>query len=189
MDVCKKTGQRWSYHASHSDQGLMYYLAKYIRQDVTIAIGNELWQYNQSGMIKPALEAKDKGVLAKYQPKLLAHQFSCDEYKASVALADNKYQWKCTPPYNSFAHFYGKEKPWQVRFNMDNIYKNETVTSGSFGARIHWFRELNEMNNELQMGIDLQNWQVKHVQQMQESPLGYMAMWKYQLNIIDNFKE
>ena len=167
----------------------MYYLAKYIRQDVTIAIGNELWQYNQSGMIKPALEAKDNLFLAKYQPKLLANQFSCDKYNASVSLADNKYQWKFTPPYNSFAHFYGKEKPWQMRFNMDNIYINETVTSDSYGARIQWFRELNEMNNELQMGIDLQNWQVKYVQQMQESPLGYMAMWKDQFNIIDNFKE
>ena len=167
----------------------MYYLAKYICQGVTIAIGNELWQYNQSGMIKPALEAKDNGVLAKYQPKLLAHHFSCDKYKASVSLANNKYQWKCTPPYNSFAHFYGKEKPWQVRFNMDNIYINDTVISGSFGARIHWFIELNEINNELQMRLDLQNWQVKYVQQMQESPLGYMAMWKDQLNIIGNFKE
>ena len=39
-EAVSKTSKKWSYHASHSDQGLMYQFAKYTRQDVSIAIGH-----------------------------------------------------------------------------------------------------------------------------------------------------
>merc|ERR1711907_820419 len=38
-------GRRWSWHAVHSDQGLMYYYAKFLVQDTSIVIGKKLQNF------------------------------------------------------------------------------------------------------------------------------------------------
>ena len=49
-----------------------------------------------------------------------------------------------------------------------------------------WFKELITLNDEHDMGIDLEHWDVKHLPLMKESTLGYMPMYSDQANVIDN---
>jgi hypothetical protein len=46
----KKYGRNWTFHAPYSDQGLLYYYAKYVRQNTTIVFANRLqhWGSNSS---------------------------------------------------------------------------------------------------------------------------------------------
>eukprot|EP00978_Attheya_sp_CCMP212_P002116 scaffold4358_cov59-Attheya_sp.AAC.1 len=47
-EAIDKKHNTWNYHASHSDQGLMYYYAKYMTQDVSIAIADRLQNWMPS---------------------------------------------------------------------------------------------------------------------------------------------
>jgi len=181
----KKKGGAWTWHAGHSDQGLMYYLAKFLQKDVSIAIGDRIQNWKAvDGQERPEMESDTTGVLAKYQPELTAYQYSCDKYLSNSNVAEDeiKNQWRCNPPYDSVAHFMGKTKPWQKRFNM------ESATDWTYGlkaVKTRWFKELDELNKELKMGLDLWHWNDKHLEEMKESALGYQAMYSDQQHIIE----
>jgi len=173
--VHKKGGNGWHWHASHSDQGLMYYLAKWVFKNSSIAIGDRIQNLkpaNEDGKVE--IESDEAGVLAKYQPKILEYQWNCNSDKT-----EEKYLWRCTPPYEAFAHFMGNKKPWQSKFNLKGI--NKTWLHRQEAVRFLWFRELISMDEELRIGVDVQHWNEKHLPQMKNSPLGYMAMIRDQL--------
>jgi len=64
-ELTKKGGGWHHFHAAHSDQGFILYLAKCVRQDVSIVV-------NQRWGIKPEKESDEAGVLAKYQLDILS---------------------------------------------------------------------------------------------------------------------
>jgi len=164
--------RHWRFHASHSDQGLMYYMVKYVRKDVSIAIGDRIQNWKEvDGEEMPSKEFDIPGVLAKYQAELLKHQYFCDGPRVKSI-----HKWRCTPPYNSVAHFMGKEKPWQGSFDIKD--RDKTFSSRMQAApKSLWFKELYELNEKHDMGLDLANWNSKYLQQMKTSTLGYMSYY------------
>jgi lipopolysaccharide biosynthesis glycosyltransferase len=179
-----KKGTRWKFHASHSDQGLMYYFAKYIRKEVSIAIGDRIqnWKSDSGGEF-PQMESDIHGLLAKFQGNLLRVQYLCDMSQEEALRRDaDDNRWTCTPPYNSIAHFMGNTKPWRRKFDfrrdVDDSYRQ-------FGPRYLWFKELNDLSTTLQMCLDLKNWNKKqYFADMKDELLGTKAEWKDQAEIL-----
>jgi hypothetical protein len=170
-----KSGNRWRFYAAHSDQGLMYYVARFLYKDVSIAIGHKVENWKGvDGVLKPEKESEAMDLLEKYQPKLLAYKYNCDK-----GSPPNNFKWTCNPPYNSFAHFYGEHKPWQNKFNLEQFQKHASTknTYMDNAATVVWFRELIALNEKLKMNLDLEHWDEKYLSGMKESPLGYIAKY------------
>lgn len=146
----QKKDARWNYHASHSDQGLLYYWVKYVVMDVSIAIGNRLqnWVPGDDGK-HPKLASETTDALEKYSPQPLAKQMGMEHLQH--------------PPYRDFVHFMGGDKPWQ----KGPIFKPTSKL---------WFEELAKANVEHGLGLDVEQWNEKHRPMMSESPLGAMAL-------------
>jgi hypothetical protein len=54
-DSVAKFGTRWRFHAGHSDQGLLYYFSKYVKQDVnSIVIGDRIENWAPGEQGKPS---------------------------------------------------------------------------------------------------------------------------------------
>jgi len=172
-----QTGFRWNFHGAHVDQGLLYYLTKYLYKDVSIAIGDKIQNWKaKDGQDNPQLEVEIDGVLAKHSPKPLIYTV---EYCSKDVRPKHSHDlWKCMPPYTSFAHFFGATKPWQNSFNI----KDTKIQPPK--AKNLWFRELIELNENLEIGLDFLNWD-KHLNYMKESSLGYMPFYKDQANLIN----
>ena len=168
-----KSGNRWRFYAAHSDQGLMYYVARFLYKDVSIAIGRKVENWKGvDGVLKPEKESETMDLLEKYQPKLLAYKNYCDKPTRS-----GDYQWTCNPPYDSFAHFFGDRKPWQNKFNSKQFKNSTNDTYRDHAATVVWFRELIALNAKLKMNLDLEHWDEKYLSGMKESPLGYIAKY------------
>jgi len=201
-----QVGTKWKFHAGHSDQGLMYYFAKYVRMDVSIAIGDRIqnWLPGQSAKDNetstsiplPIKVLEERDVLTPYQGKLLRYQFSCgDEDHLSdmndpSSTQENKDKgqsndkWKCMPPYDSMAHFMGLRKPWRRSFD----FKLATDSSkGLSGARYLWFKELQNVSDEYGMGLDLWQWNTKYLDCMKDELLGELAQYRDILNATKTF--
>ena len=179
-EAINTNGNRWKWYGAHVDQGLMYYVAKYLSKEVSIAIGPRVQNWKGvDGQIKPEKESETVGMLEKYQPELLAYQYRCDQD------GNHDFKWTCNPPYNSFAHFVGSHKPWQEKFSLKWINKSVN-TSTRKAATILWFKELITLNDEHGMGIDLEHWNDKYMPLMKESTLGYIPLYKDQANVIES---
>lgn len=163
------SGVRWHFHAGHSDQGLMYYYAKYVAKDVSIAIGNKVQNWQELGEAKkPSLQSEGQ-VLQPYSPEPIAFQESCNISGKDIL---------CDPPYRDFAHFMGNSKPWQNGVQKPWMKTNTSNTQKKNAPYRLWFDELSELNEKLRIGLDIKNWDDVHMKDMEESPLGYMAMYK-----------
>jgi hypothetical protein len=175
-EAINKKGNKWAYHASHSDQGLLYYWTKYFKQDVSIVIGAKIQNWvpdnnNATGKPKLLTEMLNDPLKNYSVPVPLAYQHGCDREKAN-----NYMGHVCRVPYRDFAHFMGKNKPWQ------NGYSSSMLTSTGHwsyqGASRIWFQELVEINANHNMGINFTEWEdSKHLKDMKESPLGYIAKY------------
>ena len=176
-----KRGNRWAWYGAHVDQGLMYYVAKYLSKEVSIAIGAvvENWK-GVDGQIKPEKESETVGMLEKYQPELLAYQFRCDHGGMG------KFKFACNPPYNSFAHFVGSNKPWQQELEKEWLFNKTVDTFFRHAASALWFKEFSYLNDVHGMGIDLEHWNDKYMPLMKESTLGYIPLYKDQANVIES---
>jgi hypothetical protein len=160
--VVANTASKWHFHASHSDQGLMFYWSKYLIQDVTIVISNivENWKRGPDGDLVRESELKD--LFAPYQEKPLVYQWSCDSSDDKKDKIDAKNSWRCFPPTDGMAHLMGKTKPWkQSRGGVAKAFS--TWSYRQRGGSNLWFVVLREINAKYQMGIDLDNW-IKFIQ-------------------------
>ena len=184
-EAIRRTAQIWIWHASHSDQGLMYYIAKFLYKDVSIVLGERLQNWKAvDGQKAPELESETLDLLKKYQPtEVLAYMWQCDKDISKRPLKDYM-DWSCRPPYNSFSHFMGKQKPWQNAWDMEWV--KDPIISSRFqkGPIKIWFKELNELNTKHSMGLDLERCTKKYVETMKVSALGYQAEKGDQANII-----
>jgi hypothetical protein len=179
-EAINKIGKRWNWYGAHVDQGLMYYVAKYLSKEVSIAIGKRVQNWKAvEGQDNPIKESESEGLLDEYQTKqeLLAYQFLCDKGGAKDR------QWSCNAPYNSFAHFVGSKKPWQNSFMLNWIH-NPVDTHKLKAASILWFKELIALNDEHSIGIDFEHWDKKHLPLMKESTLGYMPKYSDQDHLL-----
>jgi len=61
----------------------------------------------------------------------------------------------------------GSAKPWQ-RGHSGSTY----LSAGNL-----WFAILRNVSGLLDLGLDVDNWNTKHLVGMKESPLGYMPWW------------
>ena len=159
----------WHYHAGHSDQGLLYYWTKFVKQDVSIVIGDRVQNWIPSGGTKPRKENEMRGEpLAKYTaPRPLAYQNSCDKKKDAFVTF--------IVPYRDFSHFMGNRKPWLIKYPKRFLPAKNTVKYN--GATEVWFEELVELSDKLNLNINLNRWYKKHYMHMKEPPLGTMAKW------------
>lgn len=199
----EKTGKRWHYHASHSDQGLLYYFAKYHVQDVSIIIGDrvEHWvsydtakrhnaNINSSPIIRDNLPVRIGTTTQDEIRKLttihpLAYQSNCNTKPKSSFL--------CHVPYRDYAHFYGRTKPWQASPSTLVYYWSQTTSAKNINSTnasemkaptLLWFQTLKKINGQIGLGITEEFWQT---QSLRESPLGYMAMWKDHHQRVEGF--
>ena len=183
-----KNGKNWHYHGSHSDQGLLYYYFKYVRMDVSIVIGDRIQNWvpdMESGRPKMVEEFTN---LENYAPKPAVYQFYCGKPERNT-------HW-CKPIYRDYAHFYGKDKPWQV--SQQKYFKgkregdlrtweyNKNDQGVRNAAYILWWRHLADINNKYSIGLDIENWDEKHAELKQESPLGYKPEYKDHTKMIEN---
>ena len=185
----KRPGKRWNFYAAHSDQGLMYYVMKFLYKEVSINIGPRLQNWKAvEGQFKPELESESIDILKDYQPELLGYMYECDNKpNQKKSGTSTEMEFMCRPPYNSFAHFYGGMKPWSNKYQMKWI--NRPFPRKSFDLKVPkkiWFRELSELNQKLNMGIDLEHWNEKYGEKMKASPLGLIALRSDQHNIIED---
>ena len=177
----KKSGNLWLFHAAHSDQGQMYYVAKFLYKDVSIAIGRKVQNFRGlEGVKKPEMESEVYDLLHHHQPQLLAYQNNCDK-----DYVDKFTNWTCNPPYNSMAHFYGSTKPWQAGFAKRDLESRKGITRKSLAPFLLWWRELIELNEKLDMKLDIDKWNEKYLEIMKLSPLGYMAWYSETRNTGD----
>eukprot|EP00560_Eucampia_antarctica_P001940 CAMPEP_0197833114 /NCGR_PEP_ID=MMETSP1437-20131217/17796_1 /TAXON_ID=49252 ORGANISM="Eucampia antarctica, Strain CCMP1452" /NCGR_SAMPLE_ID=MMETSP1437 /ASSEMBLY_ACC=CAM_ASM_001096 /LENGTH=905 /DNA_ID=CAMNT_0043436955 /DNA_START=312 /DNA_END=3029 /DNA_ORIENTATION=- len=163
---------KWNYHASHSDQGLWLFLAKFAFQDVSIVIGDKLqnWIPGKNGKPKKILEDKfvpeleRRSLLSVMPPRPKDTKFGC---------SNQKDEFKCRDiPYRDFVHFSGKAKPWQHGIG--------------YGETRNWFEELKKLNKRFEMGLDVDNWKENHKELTGESPFGYLAMYRDHSVIIES---
>ena len=179
-EAMNKSGKRWTWYGAHVDQGLMYYVAKYLSKEVSIAIGERVQNWKAvEGQVNPVKESESEGLLDQYQAKqkILAYQYKCDKG------GYDDWQWSCHAPYNSLAHFVGSNKPWQKKFLLKWIHK-PVDSSHRKAAFIFWFKELIALNEEHSMGIDFEHWDEKHLPLMKESTLGYMPKYSDQESVV-----
>jgi hypothetical protein len=179
-----RSGDRWGWYGAHTDQGLMYYIGKYLSKGVSIAIGPKVqnWRHIE-GQAKPEKETESNGMLKKYQPDLLAFQNSCDRKNRNDSMA-----WQCSPPYSSFSHFTGSNKPWQNSFDVKWL-ENPLQSNGKKGPMLLWFKELYWLNEKYDMGVDFENWNEQHLPSMKTSTLGYMPRWADQSEVMQDMKK
>jgi len=148
-----KNGTRWNYHASHSDQGLLYYWVKYHVQNVSILINTKIQRWG------PGLD-KDHPILLNQMESTVLDRWSepipgCRD--SSLILPT------CPAVYRDFAHFFGGAKPWGKRRSR----------AGNAGR---WHDGLETINKKFMMNLNLSNWESFRAK-LAEPPLGRMAMW------------
>mmetsp|Transcript_50741 Transcript_50741/g.152820 ORF Transcript_50741/g.152820 Transcript_50741/m.152820 type:complete len:464 (-) Transcript_50741:156-1547(-) len=179
-EAMKAKGQQWTWWGAHVDQGLMYYIARILSRECSIAIGTKVQNWKmKEGQTKPEKEIELEGVLERFQPNLLAYQYRCDEKESQHT------KFNCHPPYNSLAHFSGTRKPWQNEFNVEDLEKPISTRVKVAAVRL-WFQELMVLNDRYDMGIDFNKWNENHLPLMKESPLGYVPKFTDQDSIIKN---
>jgi lipopolysaccharide biosynthesis glycosyltransferase len=153
---------------------LLYYWAKFFKQDVSIVIGTKIQNWvpdTTTGLPKLLTQMFDEPLKNHSAPTPLAYQHGCNHEKY-----DNDMSYLCRVPYRDFAHFMGHNKPWQHGYSP--YFLKGSNHNAYAGARRIWFKELIDLNTNYSMGIDFKEWEEsKHLKDMEESPLGYMAMY------------
>jgi len=177
--VAKKSNG-WHFHASHSDQGLMFYWSKYLIQDVTIVISDivENWKRGPDG--DPVKESEVKALFSPYQEKPLVYQWSCE--KPYDTRDWKKKKWRCFPPIDGFAHFMGNTKPWKQNLRNNDFTILAEYSYMQKAANSLWFLKLHEINTKYKMGLDMDNWDSVYPELMKSDTLGVQAMWGDQLD-------
>ena len=188
----RQNGTNWRYHGGHSDQGLLYYYFKYVRQDVSIVVGDHIQNWApdmESGKPKMVKEFQN---LENYAPKPSVNLFDCGH----PGKEDKKLRYMCKPIYRDYVHFFGKDKPWQAQQQKffkgkreGDIrtweYDKDDQKNKNAAYRL-WWRHLADINEKYNMGLDIEHFGSKHANLKQESPLGYLPKYGDHAQMIEN---
>lgn len=173
LSISGKKGWRWTFHAAHSDQGLMYYFAKFGMKDTSIIIGDILQNFvpGSNGLHMKDFEGNFQSAIAE---RNLTHLLPKPESKKiTYGCANAGSHFKCKDmPYLHMVHFSGENKPWQHSIN-----KRNTMNRFWYVVADTWYDNLRQLNEKYNIGLDIDNWDVTHKDIMQESPLGYVAKY------------
>lgn len=176
--VEQKRKWKWGFHASHSDQGLMYYYAKFGMKDTSIVIGDLLQNFvpGMDGKHKKDFEGNFATAIAKQG---LTHLLPPIEEEISYRCQSKNSGFICNDiPYKHIVHFAGNDKPWQNELNS-----HKQTRAWKKQAKI-WYGHLQQLDENHNMGLDVENWQEKHQNIMQESPLGYLAKYLDHMDLV-----
>jgi len=160
----QKNSTNWRFSGSNTDQGLWYYFARYVRKDVSILIGERLqtWVASDNDNFKlPVMIKEDLNSLTKYSPKPLVYHDNCDRSDRN-----------CLPQGNNVAYFISK--PWQVGTRSSWV-RNGNSTANLIAPTQLWFREVQELSDALNIGLDIDDWDYKHADLMHSPPLGFVT--------------
>lgn len=148
----KEKSYNWTFHAPFSDQGLLYYYAKYVRQNTSFILADrtQKWSTNiTTGEPMMVSEVKNP-FLDIARP---VYGFKLKDTRCSK-WAGGKVKNGCPKPYDDFVHFSGVRKPWNV-----GVPTNLELDTNSTPGRL-WWSTLTMLNIKLNMGISdqLKNW-------------------------------
>ena len=135
----QREGSSWNFYGSIGDQGLLYYWVKYEKKSFTqIRRGQVLDDYGKSANGTVVMESSRQGVLSNHSKPRAILPGVCGKY-----LCD-------------FVHFTGKNKPW-LKPPPDHL-GNMTAVESLQSPQALFFYTLRQLNEDLDMGIDLNNW-------------------------------
>lgn len=134
-----EAGTKWNFRFAFADQGLLYYFTKYVKQSVSILYGTaevENWASVQGRVqLENTLSYPfENSRTLRFTSGYLCRQFFCD-----------------------VAHFSGDGKPWWTGPTRDIAQSVDISARGPVAARI-WWHKLYELNRDLQIGLDFDNW-------------------------------
>jgi hypothetical protein len=172
-----QSGKRWNFYGAHVDQGLLLFLVRYHIGTYTAFLGGRLVNYQKGEEGQPEQESEMNSTsLEQYMPKKrLSYQFGCDKN------ADPPH---CRPPYCSFAHFVGSQKPWQVGFTKGVPDRRRRSMLGPYRL---FYEMLFKLSERLGLGITEENVN-KKFGDMKESPLGYTPSLRDHAHQVQNQK-
>ena len=132
-------GRNWTFWSAFADQGLLYHWVKYVKKSVSIVRKFDVqnWGVNANGTfgVETTLVEPFKNRTSEY---------AC---------------WKnmklhCETLRRDYVHFTGRGKPWISGPPKD--FSNSTRKWES--AHYFWFYQLQQLDQELEMGLDFDNW-------------------------------
>jgi hypothetical protein len=102
---------KWNWFSVHSDQGLLYYFAKYIKKDVSIIIGDEIETWSSTKYSgKEGRDQQHEKVELHHVQYHVFDKFSCNK----VGSQGSGRGTRLPPPYSDVHHFTGRNKPWEI---------------------------------------------------------------------------
>jgi hypothetical protein len=166
-----QTGQNWNFWYGAADQGLLYYWAKFIEQNVTLLIGEtfENWGSQideESGVRMPVLEASYPAPFDDFRG-ISMQPFYKDSGCITKHAEKGKESAFCHEPVRSLRHFFGKNKPWTHMPPRDFRTVGQ-ATKTALGVFYYYFDKVNRQYN---LGLDLDDWSNEQ-QKIKGLPLG-----------------
>jgi hypothetical protein len=164
-------GNNWKFWYGAADQGLLYYWAKFIEQNVTLLIGETFENWGSridedSGVRMPVLEASYPAPFDDFRG-ISMQPF----YKNSDCITNHAKKGSdsafCHEPVRSLHHFYGKNKPW-THMPPRDFRTVGTATKTALGVFFYYFDKVNRQYN---LGLDLDDWSNEQ-QKIKGLPLG-----------------
>jgi len=142
------SGVEWDFIAAYADQGLLYHFTKYFRQSLSVVLGNQVQNWGSDENNETILEETVESPFA---------EVTVPPYRGVV---DNCWRWStntdgnCYPPMADYQHFNGKQKPWIV----GPPELQPTPEHAQDSPQHLWFYYLDQLNRELDMGLNFAEW-------------------------------
>lgn len=157
-----------SRHPPHeSSDSVLLKCFKHVLRNTSIVLGEqvETWGMTDdssptSTNLSPVLRNAYNCTFLDYAPIPVLRAQSCQPYQSK------NWHYACHPPYRDAIHFSGGDKPWRHHF-QPLFFHNDTFSSVE-ELFPFWFVELRSLNDELQMGLDFDNWNDRYLQGLQD---------------------
>jgi hypothetical protein len=141
-----KPRTNWTFNAAMADQGLLYHWVKYVKKSVSLVRRDivENWAVNSNGTLGISATLIKPFVNASQPIKTFYHE--CIKWGRTG----------CYAPYRDFVHYTGKHKPWLNAKPPSNL----TAEAALLNRKSFWWYTLKELNEEVQLGLDFDDWLV-----------------------------
>jgi hypothetical protein len=129
----KATGTNWTWHAVFADQGLLYHWTKYVKQSVSLIIGEEVENWSSKNGV-----AYLEGTMQE-----IFNNYSCvPARKGRNQPSFPHSDFKHAPPYRDFKHFTGKSFLFMISMKRPCLFVhlNLTIVFASIGSTKPWKR-------------------------------------------------
>ena len=169
-----KNGTDWRFYGASVDQGLLYYMMRFMLQNASHVVGTrvENWVSNARRSDNMYIANVFDDPLSEFSKNSPLLQYSsCRGVKPK--------SFYCYPPHRDFFHFDGLKKPWQhpIPTTIPNYGRlEEFVGYPRQSSANFWFWNLDRLNRRLHMGLNLTHWDTEHLPHMTTSPLGYKPL-------------